>query len=407
MKVLFLSYDGLTDALGQSQILAYMKRLATMGHEISILSFDKADRYAEFKAPVQQHVEQAGIRWVSLPYHQKPPILSSLKDLKAGRKAIAAMVQASGPFDLAHCRGYMPAVLGRWMRQRWQTPFLFDMRGWWPDEKIESGHWASPIYRPVYHYFKRLERRFFAESWRTISLTQVGKAEIESMGYGRERPVAVIPTCVDFDLFKPFDDRIRQRRREAMGIPAQAQVLLYSGSLGGNYRTDLILGAFKAWKERFGPSAWMLFLTRSPRQLVEEAAAELGMSMEQVVVTGCAYAQVHEYLMAGDVGMILYGAGFSIIGRSPTKLGEYWSGGMPAVSVEGTGDLDALMERYPEGGTLVPKSESEDYQAFGRAFDRLLEKPVDRALLRQYALDYYDLHKGVATYDQLYRSVAP
>ena len=43
--VLYLSYDGMTDPLGQSQVLPYLIGLKKKGHAISLVSFEKPDRF--------------------------------------------------------------------------------------------------------------------------------------------------------------------------------------------------------------------------------------------------------------------------------------------------------------------------------------------------------------------------
>ena len=44
-KVLYISYDGMTDPLGQSQVLPYVFGLQKRGYEFHVLSFEKMDRY--------------------------------------------------------------------------------------------------------------------------------------------------------------------------------------------------------------------------------------------------------------------------------------------------------------------------------------------------------------------------
>ena len=41
MNALFLSYDGLTDGLGRSQVLPYILGLEELGHVFTIISFEK------------------------------------------------------------------------------------------------------------------------------------------------------------------------------------------------------------------------------------------------------------------------------------------------------------------------------------------------------------------------------
>ena len=43
---LFISYDGLTDPLGGSQILPYVRSIAAHPRRMHVLSFEKPDRYA-------------------------------------------------------------------------------------------------------------------------------------------------------------------------------------------------------------------------------------------------------------------------------------------------------------------------------------------------------------------------
>ena len=44
MKVLYISYDGMTDPLGQSQVLPYLCGLSKSGYQFTILSFEKKQR---------------------------------------------------------------------------------------------------------------------------------------------------------------------------------------------------------------------------------------------------------------------------------------------------------------------------------------------------------------------------
>lgn len=46
IAVLYLSYDGILEALGQSQVLRYLERLAT-DHKIILISFEKPHDWQE------------------------------------------------------------------------------------------------------------------------------------------------------------------------------------------------------------------------------------------------------------------------------------------------------------------------------------------------------------------------
>ena len=65
--LLYLAYDGMLEPLGQSQVLAYLERLAA-DRPIHLLSFEKAEDWHETKARevVAGRIRAAGIQ----PQHQ-------------------------------------------------------------------------------------------------------------------------------------------------------------------------------------------------------------------------------------------------------------------------------------------------------------------------------------------------
>lgn len=389
-KILYLSYDGLTDPLGQSQILAYLSRINKLkGIEITIISFDKPDVFQKNESRVREILSTTTIQWHPLVYHKSPPILSTISDLMAGWKKIKALYKKEF-FDVVHCRGYISAILGQKAKKKYGSKFIFDMRGWWPDEKLESGLWGNPMFKPVYKYFKEKEKQFFSESDITVSLTYAGKKEIVENFQQKETKVGVIPTCVDFEVFKAFDESIRTEIRKTLNIPENAYVVIYSGSIGANYPPKDILKIYQSVKtER---QKHLLILSREPHSLIIDAARELNIK-ENIHFASADYNKVYQYLQASDLGIILYKMAFSTIGRSPTKLGEYWACGIPAISLKGIGDLDYIEEKYKGTGLILT-----DHQ-FKRS---VIIPPVDKTILRKNSLNYFDINSGVEFYQKLY-----
>lgn len=44
-NVLYLSYDGMTDQLGQSQVIPYLQGLSKEGYSFTLISFEKPERF--------------------------------------------------------------------------------------------------------------------------------------------------------------------------------------------------------------------------------------------------------------------------------------------------------------------------------------------------------------------------
>jgi hypothetical protein len=50
---------------------------------------------------------------------------------------------------------------------KYKTPFIFDMRGFWADERIDGGIWkmSKLKHRLFYNYFKKREKSYFSKYW--------------------------------------------------------------------------------------------------------------------------------------------------------------------------------------------------------------------------------------------------
>ena len=390
----------MTDALGQSQVLAYLKRLSNLDFDIEILSYEKPERYVKYKSEIEAEINKYKIVWSPLLYTKSPPIFSTLKDLFLGWKKIKYKIERGENYDIVHCRGYISAILGLKMKKIYETKFIFDMRGWWADEKLESGLWSSPIFKLVYNYFKKLEKDFFNHSDYSISLTYAGKEHIVNSKL-KETCVEVIPTCVDFSVFKPYSQIVRDEVRTELNILSNAKVLLYSGALGANYNNEGIFNIYSAALKKY-PELYFLILSKDDISYVNSELKKYNIDQAKVRIISSQFNKVYRYLIAGDIGVILYKKQFSAIGRSPTKLGEYWACGLPIISINGLGDLDAIIKKYPEGGNLVSDLDSKNIL---QAIDELFVKSENKTLLRKYAEDYFSIESGVDRYYNIYEKL--
>ncbi len=397
-NILYISYDGLTDALGQSQILSYLKRLAGMGNKIVILSFEKQALFQKEGDTIKKIIDAHGLIWHPLMYTKTPPVLSTIYDVNKGLR-ISKDLHNQYHFDIVHCRGYISAIIGRNLQKKYGLKFIFDMRGWWPDEKLESGFWSSFMYQPVYRYFKRLERNFFYYCDFAVSLTYKGKEEIQKQRLADAGKIGVIPTCVDFDIFKHSTPEFRLRIRKKLGISEDEKVFVYSGSLGGNYDPQTLIDVFLSFQQIY-PESFLLILSKDLISLdIREMFTNAGIT--RMTIYNAAFTEVSDYLRSADIGFIYYKMSFSTIGRSPTKLGEYWASGIPVIAFKGIGDMDLILERYPGSGVLL----SNDKNKWEEEIKSLV--CTDAAVLRNYALDYFHIEKGVKFYQQTYELLAP
>jgi glycosyltransferase involved in cell wall biosynthesis len=304
-----------------------------------------------------------------------------------------AMLNKKEKFDIVHCRSYISSIIGLQLKRKYGTKFIFDMRGFWIDERIEEGGWNQNnfLYKLVIKYFRRKEDQFYEHSDVIVTLTHASKRTIELIRPDVKLKIHVIPTCVNLDVFKPFDASLRNNIRRKMGIPQDAFVLLYSGGFGANYNISFLLQVYNRIKQD-KPEACILILSKDGVTGLEQEK-----NAGKIFSISLPYSQVGEYLMAGDMGVINYNNHFSVAGRSPTKLAEYWACGLPAIAPKGIGDVDYLFAHYDKSGILY------DEATFCHELSATLK--VKKEALRSYAQEYFGLDNGAKMYDDIYNNL--
>lgn len=370
-RVVYISYDGIGEPLGQSQVLPYLSRL-TSDYDITLVSFEKS---YERQAVLAAEISRYGIRWIPLRYHRRPPALSTARDVLAGTHALRK-VSRSGKPSIVHVRSDVPALIALSASRATGARLLFDIRGFWADERVDGGLW-----RPngvLYRVAKRLESRFFQEADAIVTLTQASVPIIQSWTRGRSVPIDVIPTCVDL---RRFSDR-----------PARpgGPHAVWTGSVGTWYRFDL---APKV------AAALALPLTVITRQTELARDQSLGYPAS---VRSVEPDQVPMQLFAGDIGLCLIKSSFSKIASAPTRFAEYLAAGMPVLVTPGVGDLEAIVTDN-RVGTVMRGEDAASIAAAASSIRALAQDPATAERCRLVASDIFDVDAGSARYRNIYR----
>lgn len=371
-RIIYVSYDGACEPLGRSQVVAYLLRLAR-DCEITLISFEK-DQAS--RSDMARQLAAAGIRWLPLRYHKRPPVLSTLRDVLAGARAVRAAC-AEEPADIVHVRSYVPALIAlvaaRFGRPRWKL--LFDIRGFWVEERVAAGLW-----RPgglLVQIAKRCERQFFARADAVVTLTSASVPEIHRLLAGRTVPIVVIPTCAEVQRFADAEPR---------GEGARA---VWCGSVGSFYRFDLAV----RFAEALGLP--LLVLTRQ----LDTAMRTLG--GRPADVREVQPAEIPGELGPQDIGMCFYVDDFSNLARAPTRLAEYLAAGMTVAVTPRIGDLDALVTELELGVTVEDETPSGLEQAARKAL-ALTNDEARTERARATAKQRFSVDAGVAAYRALY-----
>lgn len=392
MRALFVSYDGLAEPLGKSQVLPYVAGLVARGATGAILSFEKPadlENRAAHEA-LRAEVAATGVLWTPLRYHKRPTLPATLYDVSAGVAVGARLIQAHG-LRAVHARSYVSALVGLALKRLLGVRFIFDMRNFWADEKVDAGAW--PAGGALYRAAKYAEQRFLRAADHVVVLTERAREELATFPYlrGRVPPISVIPTCVDLDLFHPAPE----------GPPPGPPRLVYAGSLGGRYLTGALL-RFVAAVVRRAPGARLTLLTRTDPAVVHRAREEAGLAPEVVETAAASREAVAAALRASHAGLSFLSEAYSNRSSAPTKLAEYLASGLPLVVTPGVGDTDAIVERERAG--VVLRGQSNEQAA--EALLALLQDPGLSGRCRAIAERHFALPSALDAYETIWRALA-
>jgi glycosyltransferase involved in cell wall biosynthesis len=370
-SVIYVSYDGAAEPLGRSQVVSYLAGLATE-FEIALISFEKG-------APdpaLREELSEQGILWRPLGYHKRPRLMATAWDIARGARAIGRELTRA-PDAILHTRSYVATEMALRARAARSSRLLFDVRGFWVDERLESGLLREG---PTHRYIRRRERRYFERADAIVTLTHASVPSIEGWTRGRDVPIEVVPTCVDVSRFAKVPPA------------ASGPRLVWLGSMSGRYRPELA-------KQLSSVSGLPLtFFTRE----LELARATAGTGS---AVLSLPASEVPAALRAGDIGLCLLRAGSSTVASTPTRFAEYLAAGMPVAITPGVGDLERIVVEECVG-RVIRSEDEESLRADAAELIAVARSPETHDRCRAVAASYFNVQRGVDLYADLYRRLA-
>lgn len=376
--------------------MQYVMGLAK-SHDMCLLSLERASvSHAESAGRLVRDCVELGVGWHRVVYPDRWGVLAKLMALIPSFLR-ALRVARSSSIEVLHCRGYLGSLIGLCVKRLTGARLIFDMRGFWPDERVDGGVWRrrSLVYRIV----KWLEGRLLLGADCVVSLTEAGKVELRGFQClsGRVAPVEVVPTCVNLELFKPA-----QRSSEVF-------TLAYVGSVGTWYLFQEVAVAVRrlfCLRE----DARFLVINKGGHERVRSMLLAEQVDLSRVEILDLPYDEVGPHLARASAGIFFIKPCWSKKASCPTKMAEFLACGKPCIANEGVGDVAAVLSGAGVGVVVpvlpdgeVDMSRIDDYllSLFELVSDS--ESPVR---CRSVAESRFSLAEGVARYSRIYNDLS-
>jgi len=209
---------------------------------------------------------------------------------------------------------------------------IFDMRGFWADEKHDRLGWAKKSFK--YRFFKKLESYLIKRSDSIITLTNIAKKIICDNFKKNESAVEVISTCVDSHAFKRINHTTNINKI----------IIGYLGSIDTAYDFKKFLLLVKGLQAGLSEALELRILTNKKREFLEQILMQSGIKKIDLVVKF-----VHREELPGEISQFDFlgfclKENFSVNASMPTKIAEALACGIPIVCNAFNEDIKKLIE---------------------------------------------------------------
>ena len=397
-QVLYVSYNGLLDPVGCSQILPYLKGLSPLGYHFHLITYERKGRLQNPKqlSRLQKEAADCSIEWHILTRsNDGAGFFSKFADIVRG-VWLAFKIVSKEKMHIFHARAYHAAMFG-WILKKFSNvgKTIFDMRGFTVDQYADIGYWGKNSVH--YRLAKFFEKKFICSYDGVVVLTQEAQTTLKS--WGRFQGVSVIPCCVDTSLFRPLSEKEKMAAKEKLGLLGR-DVYVHCGSIAGWYLLDHMIQYYK-WIETRNPNSTFLLVVKENHEEIISRLKNAG--VENFKVVSADYIEIPKLIGIAE-------AGFAFVDTTPSKrasfaikMGEYLSCGVPVVSTAYSQDVETLIEEENVG--VIYRKEEDNQMQVERLINFLKDHDLRRRC-REAALSRLSIEKiGVPAYIGLYEKL--
>jgi glycosyltransferase involved in cell wall biosynthesis len=389
--ILFVSYDGLLDPLGQSQILPYIFGLRSRDFRFSIISFEKDYRESREIEELGEKLLGMDIEWFPLKFSSGGGAKKYLKRIVMGTTLIWR-VGRSKSIDFVHLRGFVPAFMFKLAFLK--KAYIYDYRSFAVDELAEAG--VIKLHSLLYRFLKTIDRTLIQGMSALVVLEKSAKTFLREIYPVPDVPVSVIRTSTDCSRYTP---KTARKDNKSMRF-------VHLGGVMYPYQVSVVLEFVRRFSEVVDNTS-IHFFNEGQHEQLAEAINNSSIDKSLVFVEAVKQGSVPKRLSEFDAGLIFIDPSPCRRVCSPTKFGEYLAAGLPVIGGKGIEVLNEIEHNFNCALTIEIRAEK---PVLSEAIIMDVEKFIYREglpeLCQRVARSEFDIDAAVNNYFNLYNSLS-
>ncbi len=349
---LFVTYDGLLDPLGRSQIIPYLKAIAKSKRKIKVISFEK-NKNIELKKInlLRDDLIKRNIIWKYNKFSENYGKIGKIYDL-IKMFFFSLFIVFTEKIEIVHCRSHVPAIVGFFIKKIVKIKLVFDFRGLWVEERFDYNIWNKQniLHQFYFKIFKKLESKILKNSDYVICLTHCVKPYLNKI-LNKKVPIEVIPCCADYNFFKN-KKYSKKTARKILKLEKNISVIGYAGSINKVYLIQDMINFFKNLQKK-NKKLFFVFVTPQINEIKKIINNNLNKKINKnIKVFKADREKIPLFLSSFDLTLCFIKKTFSRNAMSPTKMFESFAVGIPFICNYGIGDVDLILKKNKIGALI-------------------------------------------------------
>ena len=402
-KLLYITYDGLTDQLANSQILPYLKILNNL-FEVSVLSCEKKTNIYKINK-INKYLNKEKINYHYLYFSKNRFFLLFYKiyDFLKIYFYLLNLLKRN-KIKIIHARGHLPAFVCYFISFFYDIKYIFDFRGRWIEERIDNHSLNKETYfgKRLYKFLKFLEKKTINNAYKTIVLTKKMKFFLLENYNLQNQNIFVMPCYVNINYFKNILLEKDLNIYKTLNIPNSSKIICYLGSIGGFYLMEQMISFFSKLKKKY-PEYYFLIITNH----IKQANCEIHKIKEKdildnIIVKSLDYEEVPLFLSKINLSLFFLKESPARIGTFPIKFPEFLALGVPVICNSNIGDMDLYFKNNGIGKCIDIKN--------NKNIDKIIDdikniENLPKNYIKNYANKKFSINLASTLYKKLYLDI--
>ncbi len=380
-SILYISYDSILEPISKSQVIPLLIKYSAE-NKVYLISVEKnleeADKY---KQKFKNQIELNFLKF-------KKNKLLKLFNIFIYQFIILKFILFN-KIDIIHVRSYLPISLIILPKLFKNFKIIFDIRGFWFDEKYE----AELISKYTFNFLKLVEKFFFKSANIIITLSSVSKNIIKKKFNIKENKIYVIPTFTDFSKFRNTN-KITKKNNIIFG---------YIGNLKMNYEFDKVIKFLNIFNKI--NNNWVLKIaTNYSKDDFLLLSRKISFNKNKILFKNIKFEDMYKFYTKIDTCIYFLNNKFSKKASCPTKLGELIATNTPIITNPGIGDINSINKKLKLKNFLVKNI---NYFGVKKINDDLIsiKKKRTKYNSRLKLKFFFDINKNIEKYLTIIKSL--